>query len=187
MSALDQVGMLELARQCFAVPAGSSVPHWKTRPVEHFKDDRAAAIFNTAHAGKAAGHVRKEDGRRRIIFKYQGVTVTVYAYQVVWALRHGDWPAADIDHQDNNPSNDNGKNLRLATPSQNLANTGLFAHNASGFKGVSWDRRRSKWRAYIKVNGRVRSLGYHKEIEAAAEAYRVAAKAAFGDFAKVST
>lgn len=187
MSGIERIDMLELVRQCFVLPEGCSVPHWKTRPVEHFKDARSAAIFNTSNSGKAAGHVRKEDGRRRIIFKFQGMTVTVYAYQVVWALTHGTWPAQDIDHKDSDPSNDDGKNLRLATPSQNLANTGLFAHNTSGFKGVSWDRRRSKWRAYIKVKGRTKSLGNHSSIEAAAEAYRVAAKAEFGEFARVTT
>lgn len=46
------------------------------------------------------------------------------------------------------------------------------ARGASGVKGVSWNRRRSKWEAYIALRGHQYHLGLYDTLEAAAEARR---------------
>ena len=48
------------------------------------------------------------------------------------------------------------------------------ARGASGVKGVSWNRRRSKWEAYIQLRGHQYHLGLYDTLEAAAEARRKA-------------
>jgi len=188
MNGLEQIGIarLQVVAECFFLPPEGCVPHWKTRPASHFKEARAATAFNTRFAGRPAGSVRRQDGRRRIIFWYRSVHLSMYAYQVVWALTNNEWPTADIDHRDGNPSNDQPENLRLATASQNLANTGMFAHNTSGAKGVSWDKSKKNWRAYVKVNGRMREVGRYESVEMAAAARKAAAAQAFGEFARES-
>jgi hypothetical protein len=56
--------------------------------------------------------------------------------------------------------------------------------NTSGFKGVSFDARRRKWRATIKVGNRQKWLGYHASPEDAHEAYKQAARENFGEFSR---
>jgi hypothetical protein len=52
----------------------------------------------------------------------------------------GKWPAAGIDHINGNKSDNRWLNLREATQSQNMTNTGNRADNSSGYKGVCWHK-----------------------------------------------
>lgn len=53
--------------------------------------------------------------------------------------------------------------------------------NTSGFKGVSFFSRTSKWVAKIKLDGVSKNLGYYQSPEAAARAYDAAAYKAWGN------
>lgn len=88
-----------------------------------------------------------------------------------------------VDHANGIGLDNRRDNLRLATSSQNNANSGLKSTNTSGFKGVSWYARDSKWQAHIRINKKPTHLGYFPTPEAAHEAYVTAAKKHFGDFA----
>src|SRR4051812_1085602 len=58
-----------------------------------------------------------------------------------------------VDHE-NLDGHDNRKfNLRVATKSQNAANSKKRSDNTSGYKGVSYDKRRNKWSSDIQANG----------------------------------
>jgi hypothetical protein len=50
-------------------------------------------------------------------------------------------------------------------------------------KGVSKDKRREKWFARIKLNGKTKFLGYHNTPEAAHKSYCDAADRLHGNFA----
>lgn len=106
-------------------------------------------------------------------------------HRLAWFLMTGRWPK-QIDHKDRNKKNNRWANLREATQSQNNANTGLFAHNTSGAKGVSWHKRTGTWRADIKVNRRQISLGHFDSFEAACAARAEGARLHFGEFARLS-
>lgn len=58
----------------------------------------------------------------------------------------------EVDHINQNKLDNRRGNLRHVTRSVNMFNVGLRSTNKSGFKGVSWDKRRGKWRATIKLN-----------------------------------
>lgn len=58
----------------------------------------------------------------------------------------------EIDHKNRDKLDNRRENLRHVTRSVNCFNTGLRSSNKSGFRGVSWDKRREKWRATIKMN-----------------------------------
>jgi len=164
--------LLALVQESLYLPESSSVPHWKVRPLSHFSgSDMHCKAFNTKNAGKPAGHVRKEDGRRRIFITCNGERFSMYGYHVVWALTKNEWPQHDIDHKDVNPSNDSPTNLRLASPTQNLGNIKLPAHNTSGSKGVGWRKDRACWRATIKIKGKNKHLGSFAEKTDAEAAY----------------
>lgn len=83
-------------------------------------------------------------------------------HKLAWLYVYGEFPKLFIDHI-NRIRNDNRiGNLRLATKSQNSQNTTICKLNTSGHKGVSWCKREGKWRAFIKLNGKYKSLGYHE-------------------------
>jgi hypothetical protein len=91
-----------------------------------------------------------------------------------------------VDHIDGDGLNNTRSNLRLCSNMQNCHNQGVAANNKSGYRGVSWDARRGKWRAVIMVNGRLRSLGYHATPADAAIAYDSAARQLFGEYARLN-
>lgn len=104
----------------------------------------------------------------------------------VIAERAGFDLSVHIDHEDGEPLNCRRNNLRTATQSQNIANSKLKTTNKSGYKGVSWDKLRSKWRAQITVNYKSMYLGLFDDKEDAARAYDEAALKHFGEFARLN-
>jgi hypothetical protein len=94
----------------------------------------------------------------------------------------------ETDHVNGDGLDNRRCNLRVATPSQNSANMGKprrpdGSPPASQFKGVCWDKTRSKWMARITVLGKCRNLGRFDCERDAALAYDRAASAAWGEFA----
>lgn len=104
------------------------------------------------------------------------------AHRLVFLMHHGFLPK-EVDHIDGNEANNAVENLRLATPSQNMRNRGKQSNNKSGFKGVSWDKRKAKWRATIGINRKYKHLGYFDCPEQAYGAYCQAAAEIHKDFA----
>jgi hypothetical protein len=133
-----------------------------------------------AKAGQRAGYVRKRDGRRDICFKGRNYIEHV----VIWKMYYDRSPVGDIDHINGNPTDNRICNLREATRSQNLANCKIYANNTTGFKGVTFVPKEKKYRASITKNQKTYYLGTFKKKEAAAAAYKRAAKKLFGDFAR---
>jgi Demerecviridae HNH endonuclease len=106
------------------------------------------------------------------------------ASRLAWLWMTGDWPAGFVDHKDTDPTNDRWDNLRMATNTQNNANTKTPRHNTTGLKGVS--RSRSRYRASITVKDKSVHLGvFNTPIEAHA-AYCRAAEALHGEFARAA-
>lgn len=85
-----------------------------------------------------------------------------------------------IDHIDRNKSNNRRKNLRIATPKDNIVNRGMLTTNTSGHKGISWDKRKDKWEAYIHKNNRKISLGMYSDFDKAVQVREVAEIIYFG-------
>jgi hypothetical protein len=105
------------------------------------------------------------------------------AHRLAWLYVHGEWPPEFIDHINGDPGDNRIENLRLATSSQNLANSRRRRDNAAGVKGVCWNKRDARWRAQIRINGKKTYLGSFTEIKDAAAAYRSAAEKHYGEFA----
>lgn len=145
---------------------------WKTREQEL---PASASKF----VGKRAGSIH-QSGYRIIVLDGRHYR----AGRLAWFMMTGSWPQSLVDHKDCDRSNDAWSNLRQATSSENCANTRIRSDNTSGFKGVVWVKPRSKWTAFITVGGRIKRLGYFNDKYAAADAYAVAAKDLFGEFAR---
>lgn len=90
-----------------------------------------------------------------------------------------------VDHKNGNGLDNRRCNLREATTSQNEANSGPRG-GSSSFKGVYWNRNAKKWHAQVKLNYHRRHLGYFDDEAEAAQAYDVAAREAWGEFAHLN-
>lgn len=103
-------------------------------------------------------------------------------HRVVMAALKGE----SVDHINGNTLDNRRSNLRVCTHAQNMANRRNVRSSASGFKGVSYNKRKRRWMASIggHAPGQKRSyLGSHKSPEAAAAAYDIAAVLKYGEFA----
>lgn len=69
-----------------------------------------------------------------------------------------------IDHKDLDRKNCRNANIRFITIPENGANAGLSSRNASGYKGVTWDKARGKWMARV---GGIYIGRYNNPIDAA--------------------
>ncbi|WP_272516333.1 MULTISPECIES: HNH endonuclease signature motif containing protein [unclassified Providencia] len=105
------------------------------------------------------------------------------AHRLAWLYVYGSYPSLEIDHINRNPSDNRISNLRLASSSENKRNTARNSANTSGFKGVSFHKRRNLWQATIRCNGKQIHLGYFNNPEDAYSAYCDKANFVFGEFA----
>lgn len=64
-----------------------------------------------------------------------------------------------IDHKDGDPANNAMDNLHIVSQKQNTENRKLQSNNTSGYPGVYWHNKASKWYARIKHNDKHISLG----------------------------
>lgn len=106
------------------------------------------------------------------------------AHRLAWFYVTGRWPVVDIDHIDRDRRNNRWANLREATRSQNMANTGRRRDNKSGFKGVSRHVQTGRWQAHSSGGGRTVYLGLFDSAEEAHRAYVAFATDSFGEFAR---
>ena len=81
------------------------------------------------------------------------------SHRLVWLYVYGYFPKYDIDHINNNPSDNRLCNLREATTPQNQHNVKMMKTNTSGIKGVCFDKNRNKWMAQLQVNNKRIRLG----------------------------
>jgi hypothetical protein len=91
-----------------------------------------------------------------------------------------------VDHVNHIKTDNRRANLRLATKAENGMNARLSAGNRSGYKGVSFDKRSNRWRAYITREYRQIHLGYFDCARQAAQAYDATAANLFGEFANTN-
>ncbi len=91
-----------------------------------------------------------------------------------------------VDHIDGNKLNNQRRNLRICTNSENMRNKLELKANKSGHRGVCRKKGHWKWTATIKVNTKNVHLGYFAKKEEAIAARIAAEQKYFGDFAPVN-
>lgn len=133
-------------------------------------------------AGSVAGALDKDGYRRISLYDYP-----FKAARLAFLYVTGSWPLWEVDHINNNPSDDRWFNLRLATPGQNKQNRRRPRNNVTGYKGVFVDKGRpGKYRAAIDAYGKRVYLGTFSSVEEAAQARDEAAIKMHGQFANLS-
>ena len=106
-----------------------------------------------------------------------------YLHRLVYLYHHSLMPEM-VDHIDNDPNNNKIENLRPADKAKNAYNSKTPSDNTSGFKGVSWGKRRQKWRAYITHNKQRLELGHFQSKSEAAKTVAEARDRLHGEYAR---
>lgn len=145
--------------------------------------DADTGIFEWREKGN--GRVRKQagfmtgKGYRRVCLDQ----VEYAASRLAWFYVHGTFPDGECDHIDGNRDNNRISNLRDVTHAQNLQNKRVAQKRSkTGFMGV-W-KKRSKFAASIRLNGKQTHLGVFDTPEDAHAAY-IAKKRAIHQFATI--
>ena len=139
---------LELIRDLLDYDPDTGVFRWKVRVSQRVKTGAKAGSF--------------ANGYRYIEIKGHNYR----AARIAWLLMAGDWPEHHVDHINRIKNDDRWVNLRQATRSENLMNTGLSRANTSGVKNVCFHRRSGKWRVQVGKSGKKFSQDF-KTFEAA--------------------
>lgn len=132
-----------------------------------------------AKQGMEAGNLCAQ-GYRTLMFRRKNYRTHVIA----WVIQTGHWPDKEIDHIDGNRSNNKWKNLRLATRAQNCLNVPMHRDNATGFKGVTKEKRTGRYIAQIFFQGKHHHIGAFRTPEEASLAYQAKSKELHGEFGR---
>jgi hypothetical protein len=157
---------------------------WRERTPDMFEDgkhskDHTCNKWNTRYSDKKAGWLNNKGYVCLVINNKKYLAhVLAYIYMV------GKNPDKDIDHINRIRNDNRWINLRLSTQTQNNANSKIRCNNTSGYRGVTFEKRRNKWKAQIGLNGKTIFLGDFKTPEEAHAAYCKAARELFGEFAQ---
>lgn len=152
----------------------------KYEAIVHDEDKDLAESSWSVHRKKKTAYAH------RVVKDISGRMVNVYLHQVILErilgrkLEKGEIP----DHINGDGLDNRRENIRLATTSQNIANSKLRSTNTSGYRGVSFNKAKGKYMACIEHKGKAHNLGYYNNPEEAHEAYKARAKEIFGEFAK---
>lgn len=107
------------------------------------------------------------------------------AHRLAWLYVYGEWPEKEIDHINGVRSDNRISNLRQANSSQNKFNTCVRGNSSSGHKGVFWNASRRAWQARIQTSGKVKHLGFYKDLPSAVSARARGEKLHFGEYRRV--
>jgi len=103
-----------------------------------------------------------------------------FNHSLIWLYHYGYMPK-EIDHINRIKTDNRIENLREVSRTENMQNLGFRKNSKSGVPGVSWNKAKQKWEAYISVNRKLTYLGAFKEFYEAV-CHRCAAEQCLGFF-----
>lgn len=128
---------------------------------------RRETVHYRARAGDVVGYL-SDQGYLRCKYRQRCYPV----HRIIWLLQTGSWPRHEVDHIDNDKTNNRWSNLRDVTPSQNMQNARRARCNSlTGFLGVTFHPRTGRYSARIYIKGSLRHLGMASTAEEAHAIY----------------
>lgn len=94
-------------------------------------------------------------------------------------------PGQLVDHANHDGLDNRRANIRLATNSQNTANSSK-KRKAARYRGLGFNNRLRRWQVYVEKDGYCHYCGSYKNDEEAAKAYDQKAVELFGEFATLN-
>ena len=119
-------------------------------------------VSSRARVGDIAGSLSQAGYMNIVISKKK-----YSSHRLAWFYIYGEFPSNDIDHINNNKSDNRIINLREATRNQNNCNRNIQKNNKSGVKGIYKHTQYDKWVAEIKINKKSIYLGVFDNLELA--------------------
>lgn len=159
-----------LLRELLSYDPGTGKLTWLERTAAHFVEGRHSAAwqarqFNSAFAGSDAGSVGS-DGYVRVWVCGR----SLLAHRVAYALMMGQFPEAEMDHENGRLADNRWLNIRAVDRPTNAKNLPLRADNRTGTIGVGWYPKTRKWRVRINDAGRTVTVGSFASFERACAA-----------------
>lgn len=114
--------------------------------------------------------------------KKNGIVTSARMHRLIMDAPNG----MDVDHINHNILDNRRCNLRVVTHHQNMMNIKKNKKHSSKYKGVYFDKKRSKFVAQICVKYKNKFIGYFEKEDEAALAYNESAKKHFGDFSRLN-
>jgi hypothetical protein len=134
---------------------------WRWRNKEYFKRYQDYLSWNNKYAYKLINNINGTGYKRATLFYKQ-----YSLHRLIWLYIYGEWPDNLIDHIDQNKLNNKISNLRIADKRINSLNSKLHITNTSGIRGMSFNNKINKWRAYYNQ----KHLGLFDNVEDAIKA-----------------
>lgn len=155
----------------------------------HITQERLHELFNykdgslylniPTHKTSTSSPVGSKNGTGRLLVWCDGRPYLVH--RLVFLYHHGFLPAI-VDHADNNPLNNSIENLRAASRAENSRNCTIRKDNKTRVKGVY--PYKGKFRAHLRIDGKLTYLGSFKTIEEAAGVVKQAREKHHQEFAR---
>lgn len=155
----------------FALDADTGILRWKSPPKNHAEK-----------LGAVAGYTGPAAPGNKHYWAVRAFGKTFKRSRVVFYMLHGRWPTPAVDHINGDSLDDRPNNLRECTLSQNGANSRRKPRKYDLPRGV-YLTKQGRYMARLTVDGRSASLGCFDTPGAALDAYALARKEAFGEFA----
>ena len=168
---------------------------WNVRPSYQFASLHGHRCCNAQYAGKPAGSKIEFTSRVKGDCFYWYITNTnpltrkfcpdYGVHRIIYKMFHGDIPKGmEVDHIDNDTTNNHKDNLRLVTKNQNQQNS--RAKQTAHLKGAYPLKKSGGWTSFIAKDKKRIYLGYYPTEQLAHEAYCEASKRLHGEFSRVS-
>jgi len=126
---------------------------------------RKITVSSNAMVGAVAGCTRP-DGY--LVISIDGRSYR--AHRLAWLYMKGAFPEEVIDHENHMRSDNRKANLKAVSRQDNNKNLDKRKNNKSGFTGVSWNKGKNKWGAYIQINYKRTHLGLFDDLYDAVKA-----------------
>ena len=110
--------------------------------------------------------------------------IQMFLHAIVFALVNGYVSTKNIDHINNNKSDNHPNNLRECTCTENNWNQSIRKSNTSGIKNVRWHGQRNKWVVSLRTKYGRMSFGLYSDLELAALVAESAMDKYHGKFAR---
>jgi hypothetical protein len=91
-----------------------------------------------------------------------------------------------VDHVNHNKLDNQKINIRICTQSENNMNRKPYKSKYSIYKGICFKKSSNRWFANIRINSRLKHIGYFDTELEAAKAYNAKALELFGEFAHLN-
>ena len=165
---------LNYLKECFKLdPSSPNHLKWnENRPEHHFKNNTSYKIWKTRLAGKPCGCLAEGRDINNRYYQTRLNQKNIFNHRIIYAIHNGtiDFNGKLIDHINGDTLNNDPRNLRLVTTSENKLNSKIHKNNKSGYKHIVFCKRKKLYQCQIRIKGKNNWLGYFKTLEEALQA-----------------